>query len=97
MKYFLITQDGNYADEFDVSGFRLVKFKSEKDLLDSLKPTEDIDKWPKELYFGSNASIEYNDLEEYLGSFGISELKESEYKIIEKFLGTEYGHFLTLD
>ena len=33
MKYFLITQDGNYADEFDVSGFRLVKFKSEKEIL----------------------------------------------------------------
>ena len=36
MKYYLVTESGNYADEFDIEGFALFKAESEDELKSSL-------------------------------------------------------------
>ncbi len=36
MKYYLVTESGNYADEFDIEGFALFKAESEQALKDNL-------------------------------------------------------------
>lgn len=94
MKYFLLQQDDNYADEFDISGFILKQGKSKKEVLESLV-SEEVE-FPCERYFGTNESVEYNSKVDYFDTITVTELTKSEYKLIEKLFGCSYGTFIDL-
>ena len=96
MKYFLVTKNEDYADEFDVEGFSIFEGESKQDILNQLTPSEDVS-FPTERYFGTNEAIQYDDLKDYLESFEFKELTKEEYDTINKLFGGEFGTFLTLE
>jgi hypothetical protein len=106
MKYYLVTESGNYADEFNLEAMRLFEAESEKDLQnkilenlsDQIEDSEgeysEEDKhlaWPMEFYFGTNEAITYNSKEAILEDLTITEVSLEDYKVIEKLLGTSFG------
>ena len=95
MKYFIATESGNYADEFDLEKMQLVKAKSREEALervfaDALADDEE-EEWPKEFYFGTNEAVEYDSKEELFEAISLQELTKQEYDTIEKYLGTSFG------
>jgi hypothetical protein len=85
MKYYLVKYEDNYADEFDIQGFRIfteVELKAFKTLVKTAK-------YPQEVYFGTNESISYDSFTDYT---------EEEASLLTKLFGydttTEYGFFL---
>jgi len=91
MKYFLVKENSNWADEFDLEGFKVFKSKS----LDSLKSTllsqfvaergkTEEDPFPTECSFGTNEYIEIESEEEFFESLTIIEINEDEYKCLKK-------------
>lgn len=96
MKYFIVKQSGNYADEFDTEGFFLAEGKNLKEVRKSLEPSEDT-VFPAEVYFGTNEAIEFEDLEEYLDSFEITEITKQQYDAIGDVIGDSFGHVSTID
>lgn len=93
MPYKLVKFKDNYADEFDVEGFRLFTDDSWRAFLDQLP------QYPDETYFGTNEYIEYSTKASYLKTLEVLEISEKEYKILLKLFGTDiipygYGMFL---
>lgn len=92
MRYWLVTENGNYADEFDLEAMKLVQAESKEDALEEVfeDHLED-DEWPKELYFGTNEAMEYENKEDLYDSVEIQEITYSEYSTIKRLLGTSFG------
>lgn len=95
MKYFLIEQDNNYADEFDVQGFFTQEAESKEELLESLKPKGV--SFPAEIYFGTNEEIRFSDMEDYMSSFDIREISENKYDMLDSLFDGEFGDVLLLE
>jgi hypothetical protein len=94
MKYYLVKYEDNYADEFDIQGFRIfteVELKAFKTLVKTAK-------YPQEVYFGTNESISYDSFTDYMSRLDIEEVTEEEASLLTKLFGydttTEYGFFL---
>jgi NurA-like 5'-3' nuclease len=99
----LVKFDDNWADEMDVSGFKLfdnldawnaaiAEFKEEKEIVDG----EDSGYF--EVCFGTNEYIEYETVEEFLVQFDITEISDAAADVIETLfpeakLSYGYGHF----
>ncbi len=84
MKFILINAENNYADEFDLEGFIVVKGEEAER---ALKLIEVFDKVPdQEINFGTNESVYLHHT-----SWEIKELSELEYNIIISTLGEQYG------
>ena len=70
MKYFIVQETSDYADEFDIEGFKLYQGDSEKEIqlkvLDQFKNYEGIIEYPLNLYFGTNECQTYKTLEDLL-------------------------------
>lgn len=93
MKYFLVKESGNYADEFDIEGFKLFESDSEEDLkkiiLNKIKEDyldEDDEEliFPMEFGFGTNEAVEINSESELWDGLNITEISETEYTILLK-------------
>ena len=95
MKYWLVTESGNYADEFNLEAMQIFEGETEAEVLDSVfedrLSDEEDDEWPKEFYFGTNECIEYDSKEELYDSVSITEITKEEYDTINKLLGTSFG------
>lgn len=84
MKFILINAENNYADEFDLEGFIVVKGEEAER---ALKLLEVFDKVPdQEINFGTNESVYLHHT-----SWEIKELSELEYNVIISTLGEQYG------
>ena len=95
MKYFIVKQQCDYADEFYTNGLQLFEAESRQKLIKDLVP-EDI-KFPTEKWFGTNEAIEFYTKEDYLNSLKITEITEEEYKITQKVVGIIFGTFFNLE
>lgn len=80
MKYYLVKEKANWADEFDIQGFKLFKSESiinlENQIIDSVTVDEI---FPTELYFGTNEWQEYESREDLLRDLEIIEISETQY------------------
>lgn len=112
MKQMLLVKfSSNYADEFDVDGFKIM---SEEDWEKHVRAATNAfdnqpeaskrnklfgaSKEPVELYFGTNEALEFNDLKEYLGAFVVTKLSSTEHKTLEKlFPSGENGMIVMID
>lgn len=95
MKNYIVKFDDNYADEFDMEGFRLFKAESEDAIKDSL--VDERVTFPCERYFGTNEAMDYDSKEQYFNAISIVEISEEEFNIISKYFPRGFGTFLTLD
>jgi hypothetical protein len=97
----LVKFDENWADEMDVSGFKLFKsqkawdkaikeFKEEKEI-------EDDDDCCFSVYFGTNEENEYESMSEFLDLFEVIELSNEQANVIDSLFPeascSGFGHF----
>jgi len=96
----LIKFDENWADEMDVSGFKL--FKSEQDWQKAIKEfkdereIEDDEDCCFSIYFGTNEENEYESFSEFLNCFEVTTVSDAEVSVLEKLfpkIDYGYGHF----
>ena len=89
MSYLLIKFEKNYADEFDVYGTRIMTNTEWADYLnEAMKDT-----YPKEIYFGSNEQIEFDNYQDVVNSLTVELLSGEQAQTIQDKLGDEYGWF----
>lgn len=79
----LVKFNDNYADEFDVDGFRLYT-KENWIKIEALISAHFKENGEWEFYFGTNEGIEYYDLETLVSTLVISEVSEEEVKTLIK-------------
>jgi hypothetical protein len=85
MKHFLVKEDSNYADEFDLQGFKLFEAESEEDLKSTiLLRVLDGGEFPLDKYFGTNEVIEIEDEEALWNMLDITEISKTDYDILLK-------------
>lgn len=86
--------DDNYADEFDISGFRVFTDPEYMAWMNDLQKKQ----FPIECYFGTNESIEYKNLEAYKNRLTLESISKDEYNILKKLFPClnhgAYGHFI---
>jgi hypothetical protein len=92
MKKYLVKESSDWADEFDIEGFKIIEAESEEKVEEKLI---DGRKFPCELYFGTNEAQEYETKEELLNDVEIVEISEEEVKVFEKFFGNLRNAFGT--
>lgn len=101
MKYYLLNFTDNYADEFDVYGFKVLtqeeyekgKINSEeafKMRLENVRSNHKRDKCV-EISFGTNEWVEYYKFEDYMKTIKVTEINEDEYNVLAKLFG-KYGN-----
>jgi len=93
-KRVLVKFSGDYADEFDVTGF--VIYDRDK-LEEQLKVVEE--NWnlghengEREFYFGSNQAVICESWKEFRNYFTIFDITEKEEKVINKFFPGVWGY-----
>lgn len=102
MKYYLLNFTDNYADEFDVYGFKVLteeeylkqKESSEKAFELRLEAAKNSKYGPNdcvEIGFGTNESVEFYSFENYMDSIKVMEINEDEYNVLAK-LFKSYGN-----
>lgn len=93
MKYFLIEQSCNWADEFDMNGFWLGESEDEEELIKSILKDflEEHGDFPVETYFGTNEAMEFENENDYLATLSIREITKNEFNVINNVLGGSYG------
>ena len=79
----LIKFEGNWADEMDVYGFTIISEEHWK--YKNLEWTHT--PFPYEYGVGTNESIIFEDIQEYLRSFKVEKISDDEIKCIQKFFG----------
>lgn len=85
---YLIKYNDDYADEFDVSGFRIVEnIHSWNNEIDNLSEDN------KSYCFGSDEVIEYDSAEDFCNALKITKISDEQYDTIHKLFGESYGHF----
>lgn len=100
-EFVLVKFERNWADEFDVKGFLIIKKTEWEDHLNWIRDRMD---WPQENGFGTNQSIIWVSAKEYLSSFKVVDVSVDEAAIILKYFeraswektGYGYGLFLSL-
>lgn len=104
MKYFLITESHNYADEFDFEAFMTAEAKSLEDLNTKIKRCLDEEfagRRPSrrgiEIYFGTNEYITFESVDEMVSSLQIQEITQEEYGVLNTVLGGSFGMSVLLD
>lgn len=92
----LVRFDDNYADEFDMNGFKAMALddwqKLETEVEKSMK-----DGLRVEVFFGSNEEFIYNSYSDWRSTFEITPLTEDEYKFLEKTFNLEFGETSAFD
>ena len=86
-KYYLLTFNGNYADEFDMSEFTIMNGYSVINFTDGLKSHDE----EFEVYFGTNEELIFDDGNDLLSQITIKEITEEEYDVLDKLFGGSFG------
>lgn len=93
----LVTFRADYADEFDVYGFKLTtEIQWNHDLENARKYFEKHGSW--EAYFGTNEAIEVDSFEDYKKNYKVTPISIRDRNGIAKnFACFRWGHFLEID
>jgi hypothetical protein len=85
----LVKYDGNWADEMDISGFRVFTNEAWNEYLEAWGKEE----YPYSFYVGTNEEVEIYDFEELVRDFTVKDITDKEAAVIVKFFGKDYGFF----
>lgn len=87
----LIKFNSDWADEFDVSGFMVISFKDWQNHITNVAKqflsTSEI-----EVYFGTNESMTYESLLNYINKFTITPINSEEFLVLKKLFGVKLDH-----
>lgn len=95
MPKLLVKFSGNYADEFQVSGFTVMEKKDWEQYVKDAKAGE----WPQARSFGTNEGIQWESVEDHLDAFNTIEITDEQAVfLLTSFTGYgEQGHVLMID
>jgi hypothetical protein len=91
MSKLLVIFDGDWADEMDIQGFMIVSDEAWKYKQLEWKNT----KFPQELGIGTNETMIYDDLDEYVRDFKTKLITDEEEQILRKLfnMNSTYADF----
>lgn len=96
---YLVKFEADYADEFDVYGFRVMNESQFQEFTANLEKI----KFPQEVYFGTNEAVEFESLDEYKRAFKSKEIDRNEHLVLKRLFGNDwygtvdFGHFLQIE
>lgn len=84
---YLVKEDSDWADEFGLQGFKIIGANSEEEVIEKVirNCTNEDEKFPVELYFGTNEFQEYDSKEDLINDLSIQEITEDDLKVFLKF------------
>lgn len=82
----LVTADVNYADEFDMSAWKVMTVESLKEIVKALKEYDDEIEW----YFGSNEEMRFSNGEDLLSCLAFEKITSEESGILYKLFDGEF-------
>lgn len=89
MKYYLVKYEDNYANEFDVHGFKVF---TEEELVDYKKEIYS-KSFPIDIHFGNNEFVLYTDADDYFEFIEQTEISKVEYEFLSTAFGGSFGTF----
>jgi len=84
---YLVKFEYNYADEFDVTGWRLMN----QERMDKFNEGIEKAKYPRECYFGTNEALVLETKEDILSALEIIEINDMEANVLETLIGKSHG------
>ena len=81
MNYVLVKFKKDYADEFDVSGLKVVLKEDWEKEVERFRNC----KYPFEKYFGTNEALEFDSFKELMSAFRVYDLDKEDYCILKKY------------
>lgn len=94
---YLVTMHMNWADEFDIHGFRIMEEAQYKKWIDnSNKAFKENNKDYLEVHWNGGRSFEFDSFDEYIQNFKITPIQTEISKHIEKYIGDSFGEFVYL-
>jgi hypothetical protein len=84
MGYVIVTEQFDYADEFDVYGFSVLKKKKLNGLLKEMKEKWAIKEDVVELGFGTNEALEFSSFQDFMGGISVLPCKKKAAKFLMK-------------
>lgn len=84
MAYFLVKEDQDYSDEFNLQGFTVIASENTDTLKADLLRNADIDRFPATKYFGTNEMVEVEDEADFFDALEIQEITEEEFNVLVK-------------
>lgn len=84
MAYFLVKEDQDYSDEFNLQGFIIYESENIDTLKAKLPQLADIEGFPTTKYFGSNEMVEIEDEDQFWEALEIQEITEEEFNMLLK-------------
>jgi hypothetical protein len=88
MKKYLVIENSNYADEFDLQGYKIIEAESEQDLKNKILKDKE---FPCEFHFGTNEATKFETEEELFEALTIKELTDIEAITLIDILGKRFG------
>jgi hypothetical protein len=89
MSHKLVKFQKGYADEFDVYGMRLMTGKELAEYLLAAKNAT----YPKEMYFGTNEYVKFQNFEDVKGTLEINYISSDAAQVIQDTIGDNFGWF----
>ena len=99
-KYFLVTYEADYADEFEVKGMKIftkaeyITFKNNQRYARHLERIGEIETgdWEQiELYFGTNEWLSFDNVDEIIRALNVREITEQEYNTLKNLGLSSFG------
>ena len=90
----LVKFNHNYADEYDVIGFKLMTIDQYEIMLDSVRETFVLSEGTVSCGWGGNDQIEFESYEEWHGGLMVTELSSDAFSIITDTIDSSFGHCL---
>lgn len=95
MNYVIVKFDSDWADEFQVSGFRIMPraiwVAHEKEA------REKFGERSRTVYFGANEFFEYESAEDYLRNFHVVEAAQEDVETVQRIFGRDFGLFPSIE
>lgn len=89
-KYYLLEFSDYYCDEFKVQGFQTITEK-QFEVLQFVENNKNKIGKALEIGFGSNDTLFYDSIEDFLNCINISEITQNDYNIIQNIFRGGYG------
>lgn len=96
-KIVLVTQDSNWADEFDTFGMALYPSKVWEKHLNDVEARFKVDASEREIYFGTNEAMYYGDFDSYKESFKVKTISVVELNTLKKIFKLKVNKTVTYD
>lgn len=96
LKYYLIKERNNWADEIDIEGFVVIETKNieewKEDLISDTLLERGKEDFPIAIYIGTNEAIDFKSKQEVFDTLEITEISMVQYQLFKKHFRESFGN-----